>query len=373
MDYGFAPGRTAQHGRVRELFGRRADTTVITRRGRTVFRHLKAFVDHVENEPTIAFPIGNVLLGAHANSEGQLFMPMFGGQAGPTMFETLEQTLEAPPPDRSVAISDAAFGHNPGDPITHAVHFKGCNLGKAEPFIVKFKEALGGNVIVTAPKHFHGITPSRPHGSFEYMAYEFSVREDRDFARRDDLLQAFDNAGFEYIDGTAVPATDWEPLIPRRIGRTVRQQVRATLGAPIGRLNTINVPRQFRVDRLPFTFTLTYPRPSDVPAGDDARRQAFEDELATVDNFQSTHPFPVYQRLGYSSLGGFLDGYRWRIRKVGRQLSIRGTRAEYTVVLVITDRATGHLIFNFHPRTGTAFPAQTTALQETDATFFLSV
>lgn len=371
MDYGFAPGRTAQDGRVRELFSRRANTTVVTRRGRVVFRHLKAFVDNLDADPAITFPIGDVLLGAHANSEGQLFMPMFGRQRGPTTFETLQRTLDEG--DKAVAISDAAIAFSDGDPITHSVHFKGCNLGKAEPFVVKFKEALGDHVSVTAPKHFHGITPSRPHGSFEYMAYEFSVRQDRDFPTRAALLTAFDDAGFSYIDATAVPLEDWERFVPRRIRRGTRSHVRATLGTSIGRLNTINVPRQFRVDRLPYTYTITYPTRGDVPGSAAAQRTAFENAIRAQDSFLSTHAFPVYERLGYATMDDFIDGYRWLIRRSGRRLVARGARTEYTVVVVITDRASGHLIFNFHPRTGTAFPSMTTALQETDNTFFVRV
>lgn len=372
MDYAFAPGGTAQDRRVRELFGRRANTTVVFRRR---LRTLHAFVNHIETEPSITFPIGDVLLGAHANSEGQLFMPMFPGQRGPTQFETLQETIDDAA--KSVALSDASIGYTAGDPITHAVHFKGCNLGKALPFIAKFKEALGDHVNVTAPRHFHGITPSRPHGSFEYMAYEFSIRQDRDFASRADLLDAFDDAGFTYIDGTIggtpVPTADWAPFVPRRIGRTVRLQERATLGTAIGRLTTIFVPRQFRVDRLPFTWTITYPRASDVPAPA-LRQTEFEDSLRNddQDRFSATHPFPMYERLGYATFNDFIGGYRWRHTKSGRRLVTRGTRTEYTIVVVVKDRTTGHLIFNFHPRSGTAFPAMTTALQETDSDYFAS-
>lgn len=368
MDYAFAPGGTAQDRRVRELFGRRANTTVVFRRR---LRTMRGFVNHIDTEPSITFPIDDVLVGAHANSEGQLFMPMFPGQRGPTQFETLQEAIDDAA--KSVALSDASIGYTAGDPVTHSVHFKGCNLGKALPFIAKFKEALGEHVNVTAPRHFHGVTPSRPHGSFEYMAYEFSIRQDRDFASRADLLDAFDAAGFTYIDGTAVPTADWGPLVPRRIGRTVRLQERATLGAAIGRLTTIFVPRQFRVDRLPFTWTITFPRPSDVPAPA-GRQAAFEDSLRNddKDRFSDLHEFPMYERLGYATFDDFIDGYRWRHTKSGRRLVTRGTRTEYTIVVVIKDRTTGHLIFNFHPRSGTSFPAMTTALQETDSDYFAS-
>lgn len=208
MDFGFAPGGTAQDGRVRQLFQRRANTTLI-HNPRTIAT-VRAFVDHLATSGTVARPIEDALIGAHANSEGWIFIPMFGGQAGPTSYEILEDTLANPA--RSIALQDAVIGHNPGDPITHSVHFKGCNIGKAQPFVAKFREALGDHVNVTAPKHFHGITPEPRLGIFEYMAYEFSLRQPTDFPNRAAVLAAFQAAGFSYVDGTAVAAAGLGPV-----------------------------------------------------------------------------------------------------------------------------------------------------------------
>jgi hypothetical protein len=369
MDYGFAPGVTAQDGRVRTLFARRAGTTVIS--GKRLLT-LKSFVNHLLTSASVTRPIDNALLGAHANSEGQLFMPMFPKQKGPTTFEILEDTLATA--SHSVAIDDTVIGHTAGDPLVHSVHFKGCNIGKAVPFVTKLKEALGDHVILTAPKHFHGITPAPVQGSFEYMAYEFSVRSPKDFATRALLLAAFDTAGFQYIDGTPVPTADWAPLVPRRIGKRVESQVTAKLGTSIGKRKTILVPRQFRVDRLPFTYTINY---TGGPVPPKARwRPDFEAAIATDANFQSSHAFPFYERLGYADATDFIAGYTWtfsRASKTSSTVICRGTRSEYTIVLVITDRTTGDLIFNFHPKGGSGFTALTTALQESDATFFQTV
>ena len=71
---------------------------------------------------------------------------MFPGQRGATNYETLEDTLATT--SHWVAIPDPLIGYTSGDPVTHFVHFKGCNIGKARPFVVKFREALGDHVNV---------------------------------------------------------------------------------------------------------------------------------------------------------------------------------------------------------------------------------
>lgn len=367
MDFGFAPGGTAHDGRVRQLFQRRANTTLIHTR---TIATVRAFVDHLATSGTVARPIDDALIGAHANSEAWIFIPMFGGQDGPTSYEILEETLADPA--KSIALQDAVIGHNPGDPITHSVHFKGCNIGKAQPFLAKFREALGDHVNVTAPKHFHGITPERRLGTFEYMAYEFSLRRPSDFPNRAAVLAAYQAAGFTYLDGTAVAAADWNPWIPRRINKTRTFQEPAPLGIKLGTRRTIRVPRQFRVDRLPFKFTTTFQNAASVPAPA-ARQAEFERVLALDPRFDAAHAFPAYERLGYASFADFIAGYTWTHPSSGRRMNTRGRRTEYTVVVVIMDRVANHLIFNYHPAAGSPHAAITTGLQENNGDFFETV
>lgn len=365
MDFGFAPGNDGHHQNLRGLLLRRANTTLVNARNMAT---LQAFIKHLETNAGVTRPIDNMLLGAHANSEGQIFTPMFPNQRGPTRFETLEESLATPA--NSIVIPDAVIGFTAGDPVTHALHFKGCNIGKARPYLVKFKEALGDHVIVTAPKHFHGITPAS-NGLFEYMAYEFSVRNPTDFPNRAAVLSAFQAGAFTYIDGSNVLSAEWNPLIPARVDRRFEVQEAQPLGVSVGTLTTVNVPRQFRVDRIPFIWTITFPTPSAVPAAS-ARQAAFEASVGATPNFDSSHPFPMYERLGYATLLDFFAGYTWTHAKDGNKLVSRGTRTEYSVVLGIRNRTTGNLIFNFYP-TAAGPAAITTGLVETDSTFFESV
>lgn len=370
MDYGFAPGRRGgrdrQDDNLRTMFTNRANTTLVFTRRMTAVRQ---FITHLDATAAIAKPIDDMLIGAHANGEGWVFIPMYPGQRGATSFETLEHTIATAA--HSVAVPDALIGYQAGDPLTHHVHFKGCNIGKAPPFLAKFKEALGDHVHVTAPLHFHGLTPWPRNGIFEYMGYEFTIRRPTAFANRAAALAAFQGAGFTLIDGSAVPNASWDGWIPRNIRRERRQQVRSRLGVAIGRRRTVNTPQQFRVDnRHPFVWTITYPNAGAVPGGNAARRQALENSLQAEPRFGAAHPFPVYERVGYASLQDFLAGYTWRFQARGRRLVCTGRRVVYTVVVAVTDPANGNLVFNFYPRAGSGHAAITNGLLVTDADYF---
>ncbi|MGQ0601210.1 MAG: hypothetical protein ACT4QE_05880, partial [Anaerolineales bacterium] len=254
MDFAFAPAADAYIGRVRGMFQRRANTTLIHHRRITTLRQ---FITHLDVTNAITKPIGDVLLGAHANSEGKIFLPMFPGQDGSTKYETLEQTLANAA--RSVNIPDTVIGYTTGDPITHSVHFKGCNIGKVPRYLTKFKEALGDHVNVTAPKHFHGLTPVVNVGMFEYMAYECDIIQKDAFPDRAAALTAYQNGAFTRIDGTPVPQADWANLIPARIDRTFETQIVSTLGVTIGQTQTILTPRQFRLKNdASFSWTIVF-------------------------------------------------------------------------------------------------------------------
>lgn len=367
MDYGFAPGSTAQDGRARRLFQRRANTTLVSVKSLVTVR---GFANRLLTSSAITRPIDDALIGAHANSEGWIFIPMFSKQKGGTNFETLEKTLADP--TKSIAINDSVIGHSPGDPISHSVHFKGCNIGKALPFLTKFREALGGNVMVTAPKHFHGIYEHTAYGTWEYMAYEFQIRNNRDFATRADLLAAFDAEGFTFIDGTAVPTTEWDRWVPKKkVGKSVPTPLNSKLGVAIGKRKTIETERQYRVSRLGFSWSIKFSGGA-PPSTTAAQQAAFEASVSGDAGFQSTHDYPWYERLGYASVADFFAGYTWTHKVRKNVLFTWGSRVEYTILLPITDSATGNLVFNFHPLSTTPYAAITN-LTETDSDYFESV
>jgi hypothetical protein len=366
VDYGFAPGSTAQDRRARNLFSRRVNTTLVARKS---LGTLRAFANFLLTSATVTRPIDDGLIAAHANSEGWIFIPMFPKQKGGTNFETLEKTLSEA--TKSVAIDDAVIGFTTGDPITHSVHFKGCNIGKAPAFLTKFREALGGNVKVTAPKHFHGIYEHTAFGTFEYMAYEFQVRNKTYFANRAAVLAAFEAGGFTFIDGTAVPTTDWPKWVPKkRVSKSVKTPLNAALGVTIGKRKTIETEREYRVKPLKFRWSIKYSG-GPPPATTASRQAGFEASVSADPHFLSTHDYPWYERLGYADATEFFAGHTWQHSVKKNTLFTTGTRIEYTILLPITD-ATGNLVFNFHPLSTTPYAAVSN-LSETDSDYFEQV
>jgi hypothetical protein len=376
MDFGFSPGGDAHRQNLLAMFGRRANTTAIAS-GSAV----QEFIVRVNTSKSVKPPIGDLLIGTHATEEGQLSIAMFPGQGDWTKFETLETTLKDK--KKSITIPDPLIGFTTGSAITHFVHLKGCNVGHAQPFLLKLKEALGGHVSITAPLFFHGATPTR-QGVFEYVGYQFLIRRTDRYAKRKDALTDFDNAKFPLIDGkTTVPTADWESLIPPDANRERRQDVRSNLGVTLDKRTTVSTPRQYRVTRLPFgPWRVPFPNAAAVPTNAAAQLQELENHMGTFPVFQSSHPFPQYTREGFADLHDFISGYKWDCRPTGASLICNGVRFEFEVVLAITDPATtppkrpfyeGNIIFNFYPAAGSKLTAITNALDVTDATFFATV
>jgi hypothetical protein len=151
-------------------------------------------------------------------------------------------------PNNTIAIPDELVGFSAAAPAptARAFHVKGCNLGQATPWLIKLREALGGHVRVSAPKHYHGVSTNGTEGVtaieiLEWMAYEFVVFQKTPFANRNALAAAFHAKGFTRPDGTPIPRADflaWLRLLGvGRLDQTTnseRKRVRLPLGRNIG-------------------------------------------------------------------------------------------------------------------------------------------
>lgn len=354
------------------------------------------------NDDLAIHPVGDLLVGAHANSEGQLFILMYPNQVdiagrptSRTEFENLEQTMEASAAGllRRIRIDDHTIDFTTPPP-THFLHFKGCNLGRALPFLTKLKEALGNHVNVTAPKHFQGAlraTRKGNNGSFEYMCYEFQVQTPavalpkggfQGFATRTALIDAFDAAGHQYLSG-AVPKADWnKKWVPKDISKTQTFYMAMPLGGTVAGFKELTLrpdkktgqggARQFRVQEIPAKWQFVAPAAATTYA---ARVAALKTAIGQDARFNTNHVWPMYTRSGFATLDDFMDGHLWSFgdRNAG-PLAI-GRRFEYTVVLPITDTSgpKPKLFFNFFPGTGAAQAAITTGIAQTDARFYAQV
>jgi len=96
--------------------------------------------------------------------------------------------------------------------------------------------------------------------------------------------------------------------------------------------------------------------------------------LPTDPRYKSTHPYPVYKRLGYATGDDYVDGYKWQFdfNAKAQTITCTGNRHYYTVIVPVTDLANGALLYNFYPNTGSSVAAVTN-LPDTNAQLFLTV
>lgn len=399
MDYAIAPVTDVVTTYLNEMISRRSPKP--TMRTETTLRE---FIKNLNDDLAI-HPVGDLVVGAHANSEGQLFIQAFPGQrtaggdpTSRTDFEHLVQTMEVSAAGllRRIRIDDHTIDFT-SPPPTHFLHFKGCNLGQAVPFVTKLKEALGNHVTVTAPKHFQGaigVTGLGSDGSFEYMCYEFQVQVPATatpkgdlfgFATRDALIDAFHAAGHKYIDGTLVPKADWEKKwVPSDITRTQNFLMVLPLGATVAGRKVLAIKpkitkksqtkgsREFRVTPIPSKWEFA---PTSAATTYADRVAELKAKIALDPRFKANHTWPAFKRAGFPSLDTYMDGHLWNFGKANEGPLTTGVRFEYTVVLPIMDTSgpTPKLFYNFYPGPGAAQAAVTTGILQNDPRFYLQV
>ena len=258
----------------RQVIGRRANTTTIT---------LPAAQNHVAGllaklgGATVTHPIGDILLVAHGLEFGQYYIPLSARVGSPCDYE-IAVTADAAD---TIRLPPSLLRADPADPLqTITVRLRGCNIGKARPFVEKLQKAMtptGGSLNLVAPLHFdefHAI-----HGGWvEYLAHKFTLRVAQQFknsAGKDDraaLLAAFDSAGFTYLENTAIPAASWNNWVPSSIHPSAdhwRQSFDFTvdLSPAANAQTTVTIHREYRYEQLPVTWTWSAPDP-----GTDASR-----------------------------------------------------------------------------------------------------
>jgi hypothetical protein len=305
MDYAFVPGRTKGEIEARRFLNLRTPKTNVVGNAVKTVHDFTTFIANPSKAPP---PVDNLVIGTHAIDEGgYLGVPLFKNQAkltnkALTNYETLDKTL-----------TDSSLSINVPTSVTQGfVHIRGCNIGKVQPFLERVRDAMGGHVTITAPLYFDEFWSSSVYGSWEYMAYEFVVRNPADFANRDDLITAFKNAQFTFVGGSAVPPEQWKEFswIPANINKTIAVSSWTKFGNPVGKRSTIQTKTEFRVDRQPFTWNIVYPAGATLPS-ESEREQKIRASIEATSTFQTNHPYPEWVRLGYKDLPTFYAQHTW--------------------------------------------------------------
>jgi hypothetical protein len=166
--------------------------------------------------------------------------------------------------------------------------------------------------------------------------------------------QRQDPSEFLLIDGSYVPSASFEQWVPSVIGKEDDAAHRYPLQfAPqeqIGKLKTLNLPRRYRVRTSPFPERLSIDdSDSPFPTGHADRLEKLEEAMLSAPNYQESHPFPMYRRLGYQNLTDYVQGHQWtfdREKETGFVIA-KGVRKEFELRVPITSG--GNIVFNFHP------------------------
>jgi hypothetical protein len=323
--------------------------------------------DTLNLDTDIDRPLRKVFIGTHGNDSGWMQIDLDHNPSTNTTFEVVDFIAGS----GAISLSDAARG-----PETH-LHIRGCLIGQsyATPFLTKLKSALGNNVPLAAPRHFHAVFPLPNAGWLESFAYKFEVSRPQRFtgtSARADLIQAFKDKNYTFIGSIGAVHDDWwERWVPRRVNRNgvirsvvnLNPPIQPRRGNPISRFN-FRLNRSFRSNRQ--RYRVTYDQPTD-PGNPTAREQAFRAKLQAEELFQSSHEFPEHQRFRFDSFNDFWDAFTWRVTYNSRRnhLTGVGTRYLYTCIIPVTsdpdhnDSSKNHLIFNFFPASNNANPVIT--------------
>ncbi len=346
MDYAFAPGTTAQDGRLRRMLTARANIKVITTAGvSTVADFLQALVAQ-------SVTADDLIAGSHASDEGFLFIDLDSTTSQPINYEMLEKVDTS----GTINIPTGVKGANT------SFHFKGCAIGSDDslPFLTLLKKALDNPQSVTAPKYFHSLFEYNGQGIFESMAYGYRVMSKAAYPNRAALIADFTAAGFtEELDGTAVDPAKWSKWIRPTLklapanSHKVKFDFPVTIAPAAGGISAISdlqAECRSRAERYTYALTVSSgPIPADLPG----RVALLQTEMSSDPVFQSSHDYPVYQRMHFSDFNAFFTGFSWKASLTGKTLNFVGTHYVYTLVIPILKPATtDELIYNYYPVTG---------------------
>src|SRR6476620_77688 len=380
MDFAFAPGASTYDNILRHLLSFRPQTTVVS--GNNIST-INDFINDLTTRATS--PAGTILIASHGSESAWMRAQLNQGTGFDpnTTYEALEQAATAP---QSCQVAASVIDPRPVDannnPITPFVFIKGCRIGKSLPFIQKFKDVVNGlsatSIELCAPKFYHVVYELNATGVFEYFEYDFHVYSRDAIATKADLVTALTAAAYDDVHGNAVPAANWNTWVPRNINRNQDPLLTVNIASsPVTNFATHRAGRyQFKNETI-YTWTVgsgfTLPpanaTQSDLATFMDSQLQAY---IASADPhahwLESSHPFPYYERFGYTSLNDMITNLRWL--RNGVSLPYVGKRYDYHVSPpVIANNTNNELIYNFYANPAGS-STSTHAFDDNDALFF---
>jgi hypothetical protein len=311
------------------------------------------FVKALNADRKVTNPVRNLFVVSHASDEGYLFTALDAVDVKSISFEDLEKVgsgLQIKPEALMPRPKDQGSGTRP------FLHIRGCEIGRAAPYMIKLKAALGGNLTITAPLFYHVVDSiASPPGRIEYFLYHFTVAAAAPYRKRADLVEAFKNKpAFTDLDGKSIPAANWDDWVPAS-GLTQPSHIVFSLAvSPVDNRKT-KVKGYFKYRLRPFLKDSLAHFPASLRS--EAKRvEWLIDQVRKWPIMSPTHPFPAYVRYGYKSFDDFAAGWKWRVEPTGDQFKINVFRHEYDVLPPVVETSTRKLLLNFFSARGVKKP-----------------
>jgi hypothetical protein len=371
-DYAFIMGQGAFYDVANEYMNRRPSTKVIN-----PCASFESQLHTLKSGKEITTPIRNVLMVSHARGEGMLQFPLENGGTPPRTY--LDQMSLFVDSTTRTTITDRVI-NNVADTN---IFIRGCNIGKEPRYLRLIKTIFGGNVTVTAPKHYNTIGYFYHTGDgidikYEYMEYEFSIRTKQRITTKAALVKLFIDAHPTDIHGNPIQDARWNVWIPDNIrSPSVTVEYECTNPIHVGMASKITREYRYRHPQI-YSFTIPYRKGAKVPKTETDRLADLRSQMILLPEFQPEYPAPRcpsphYERWGYRSLDEMINGLAWTIvwnSKKGN-MKFTGVRHDFMLAIPITDTS-GRLMLNALATNGTKRYLYHD-LEETDQRFFTRV
>jgi hypothetical protein len=318
---------------------------------------LSEFLNSLTHNNKIIHPIRDLFISSHAHKFGHLMIKLYSkSDITDIIYEDLENAITS----KDLFIKDDTLMPRPvdkkkGKMINSTLHLKGCNIGKSLPYLTALKDALGGKLFVTAPKHEYCTLdhPDPNPGKAIFMRYRFELFRKSRLKGRTEAVKAFNSYGFSGIDGRKILIGTWERWIPKYMSPIwiQKEDFRTTVINPI----TGN-PMTARVRLLYTENESVSPREQRIPlakkpTSDVESLSEIEKDLKKREPRYNHKKFPMYERYGCASMEEFMAGWNWKYSwdNNKKELVYKGIRYEHTLEYPIVDPSNNTLFMNLYP------------------------
>jgi hypothetical protein len=166
--------------------------------------NLQDILDWIDVATPAGDEVETVFLVSHASEQHVSFL-FTAGQTDPSVYTVLVD-IQGPSSPFRAPIRFRSTPPAGATPIQIVI--KGCRIGESEAFLRLLKTLMGGQLLVTAPRHFNvffGVENKNSSFVIDCLSYNRELHRKVPITKYPDLVSAFTSAGFTRYDGSTQP------------------------------------------------------------------------------------------------------------------------------------------------------------------------